>query len=177
MKINFNKDISDIARFRKMLIEFDSIVTDVSYDSSNNDGYCIVGEGTSTAEQTSISNYIADYSNILSAEETLINLVDASLKSARGFAFQIVNDFTNENVRMGITQLGKTKYVRTNLRELNECISTSSFYDAIVECDAIIGYINDPANTVFVDTDLFINVARITKFKNLLELFLGVPTT
>ncbi len=113
------------------------------------------------------------FDNSLTAEEVLeldsivqAHTTDDSIvytqnlvQSAMEFGRSLMIDFAAENVRMGITQAGKTKAVLNYMISVKEAIDTGSLYTAMDEVDALI------LATVPQDLDPFITEARLLAFK------------
>ena len=87
------------------------------------------------------------------------------LSNAMIFGNKLIVEFGAENMRMGITGLGKTNEVRKALSEVMSALLAGSLFDAITEVRAI------PAE----DKDLmFITDARLLVFVNKIEDYLHV---
>ena len=173
MKIEFLKEISDINRFEKIMKDFYSGITSIAYNTTTKKGIICVPDNTPTVDRNNILYHVADYSNTLTEEEQSINYVDNILKDAYFFGQELKQNFINENVRLGITQLGKTKYVRTTMREVNECIETMSLKDAVDECQLILDDLNGPDGTLDKECPI-INMSRINNFANKIKVYLGI---
>lgn len=97
---------------------------------------------------------------------TPLKQVQQIVQNAINFGNQIIFDFTVENVLLGITQLGLTTHVRKVTTEIITALTTGSLYDAIVEVKAL-----HPDD---LDSDI-LTPARLLKFRNKLEAYLGLP--
>lgn len=91
-----------------------------------------------------------------------------TLANAQEFGKNLMDEFTRENMKMGITQDGKTSSVRKAMTEVILALTTGSLYDAIDEAKAI------PAEKKDVK---YITDARLISFINKIETYLGQPLT
>lgn len=173
MNIEFEKEISDISRFEKVMKTFYPAITLITYNYAAKRGAVFVPDDTHATVRENILNYVADYSNTLTTEEQSIVYVDNILKDAYSFGQELKKDFINENVRLGITQLLKTKYVRTTMREVNECIETMSLKDAVDECQLLLDDLNS-SDGVLDKSCPFVNINRMTDFMDKIKTYLGI---
>lgn len=102
------------------------------------------------------------YCKSCSLELTVAAAVEASID----FGWQVLREFSTENVLLGITQAGMTNRVRQVTMEVINALSTGSLYDAIAQAKAIPPEHKDP---------VFITDARLVKFINKVEEYLGLP--
>jgi len=87
------------------------------------------------------------------------------IKEAIEFGMKVIEDFSAENVMLGITADGMTNSVRKATKEIVDAIYTGSLYDAIAEAKSI----------PLEDKDeKYITDARLLVFVNKLEEYLGV---
>jgi len=91
--------------------------------------------------------------------------VDAIINDAERFAEGARNEFMNENIRLGITQLGLTNHVRKTLEQVIGALGTASLYDARFEI----------AQVVSTDLDAqVLTAARLLTFRQQIEEYLGI---
>jgi hypothetical protein len=102
------------------------------------------------------------YKKANSLELTVAQAIEDSID----FGWSVLRDFSKENVMLGITQAGMTNRVRTVTAEVINALSTGSLYDAIAQAKAI------PAEN---KDSVFITDARLIKFINKVEEYLGIP--
>lgn len=91
--------------------------------------------------------------------------VEAILHDARRFAQIMEDDFLNENIRLGITQLGLTNHVRKSLTEVSAALHSASLYDVVLEISRV------PSEDL--DAQIM-TAARLLKFRNEVEEYLGI---
>lgn len=89
----------------------------------------------------------------------------AALAAAKAFGNSVIEDFTLENMALGITVDGMTGDVRKATVEVMSALSTGSLYDAIDEIRAIPAEKKDPK---------YITDARLLAAINKIETFLGI---
>jgi hypothetical protein len=87
-------------------------------------------------------------------------------RDAQEFGMRLMNQFIEENLLLGVTQLGLTNHVRKFLREIKDALETGSLYDAITE-------IRNLDRSGF--DSVIITPARILLFRNEIETKLGKP--
>ena len=97
-------------------------------------------------------------------EEALDRQLEYQLNSAVNFGTALWKKFAKQNMKMGITQKGKTGQVRKAMGEVFLALMSGSLYDAMDEARAI------PASKK--DSE-FITDQRILEFINEIEKFLG----
>jgi len=85
------------------------------------------------------------------------------ITDSKEFGEDLINEFTKENVLMGITQSGQTNAVRKALQETWLAIQTGSLHDAIYEAEQV------------TRTSPFLTEARLRNFINEIEAYLGEP--
>lgn len=71
------------------------------------------------------------------AAQHVIDATEAIIQRAMDFGQKIIKEFAAENLRMGITQDGKTAEVRVKMADVLSALSTGSLYDAIDQANAI----------------------------------------
>ena len=99
------------------------------------------------------------------SEEIAIQKTEALMKACMTFSQGVMIRFSAENVRLGITQDGKTGEVLTKLQPMINALSAGSLLEAITRLEAI------PVE----DYDSkFINAARITRVVNEIKDFLNI---
>lgn len=86
--------------------------------------------------------------------------LEERLVAASTLGRQLINQFIQENVELGITQAGKTKAVRQAMSEVTDCLMTGSLYDAVDELRLIPAEFKDP---------VFITDVRILSYINKIE--------
>jgi hypothetical protein len=84
------------------------------------------------------------------------------LQDAKSYGLKVAEDFTAENIRMGITQAGETNNVRNAMKEVWNCLVTGSLHSAIDEAELV------------ERSDPFLSEARIRSFINSLKDYLGI---
>jgi hypothetical protein len=102
------------------------------------------------------------YKKANSLELTVAQAIEDSID----FGWLVLREFSKENVMLGITQAGMTNRVRTVTAEVINALSTGSLYDAIAQAKAIPTENKD---------SVFITDARLIKFVNKVEEYLGIP--
>jgi len=85
------------------------------------------------------------------------------ISDSKEFGEDLINEFTKENVLMGITASGQTNAVRKALQETWQAIQTGSLHDAIYEAEQV------------TRTSPFLTEARLRAFINQIEAYLGEP--
>lgn len=98
-------------------------------------------------------------------QESEQSAIESVVRSAMSFGQNLMVEFAAENIKMGITQDGMTKTVRTAMADVMLAIQTGSLYDAIDEIKAIPGESKDAK---------YITDARLLKYLNKVEEYLGV---
>jgi len=96
----------------------------------------------------------------------MVAITEGLVKGAIDFGWQLLIQFAAENVRLGITQAGKTRHVREVLSPVIMCLLSGSLYDAIAEAKAVAEEDKDAT---------FLNNTRLLAFVNKLETHLGMP--
>lgn len=128
-------------------------------------GQLTLPEGTSEDIWT---EHMSRYLNTIPAP-TIQDIVKQKILDAQIFGNKLIEDFTAENVLMGITQAGKTVAVTNYLHKLTHYIMTGSLYAAIDEMNIIIADENKG------DLSPFVTNERIAGYKNKVQKFLGLP--
>lgn len=88
------------------------------------------------------------------------------LKPAVAFGKRMIEDFSTENILLGVTQAGMTNHVRRTASEIVDALHTGALYDAITEARAIPAEAKDP---------VFVSDARLLRLIDEIEKFLGDP--
>lgn len=94
-----------------------------------------------------------------------LRAIQNALSSAKSFGESLMNEFTVENITLGITADAMTGTVRKNMSEVIMALQTGSLYDAIVEAKLI--------PTIQKDAK-YITDARLLSFVNKIETKLGI---
>ena len=92
--------------------------------------------------------------------------VKSSVGSAIEFGQQVLVEFGTENVLLGIQQYNETNRVRRVMAQVSSAISSGALTDAIYETRQI---------PVEERDAIFLSAARLLKYVNLIETYLGVP--
>ena len=96
-------------------------------------------------------------------------IVDKKISDAKTFGETILNEFSRDNVLVGITQAGKTEAVTRYLHFVQHYVETGSLYAAINEINIKLSE-GIPENLApFVTNDRMIN------FLNKIKIYLGIP--
>lgn len=98
----------------------------------------------------------------------MVAITEGLVKNAIDFGWQVLVQFAAENVRMGVTQAGKTKHIRETLQSVILCLLSGSLYDAIAEAKAVPDEAKDP---------VFLTNARLLAFVNKIEAHLGLAAS
>jgi hypothetical protein len=85
--------------------------------------------------------------------------------AAQEFGEKIYNDFIDENITLGITQLGLTSHIRKALFQVSDAVKSGSLYDAIIEIKSLDPVVFDSA---------ILTSARLLIFRNKIEEFLNI---
>jgi len=93
-------------------------------------------------------------------------VLNLHLRPAVAFGKSMIEDFSTENILLGITQAGMTNHVRKTASEIVDALHTGALYDAIAEARAIPAELKDP---------IFVSDARLLRLINQIEKFLGDP--
>jgi hypothetical protein len=115
-----------------------------------------VSEYSAIVESTSAQNQLA------LARRDIKN----KIKAAIDFGEKITLDFTTENVLLGIAQDNMTSYVLERMSGVLAALQTGSLYDAIAKAKSI------PVSSYDIK---YITAARLLKFVNNIESYLGRP--
>jgi hypothetical protein len=117
---------------------------------------------TAGMSQAAIDRAVSAYIPSQTAEQ----YISLKMEEAIAFGSQIKKKFIDENVALGVTQLGLTNHVRKTMREVNDAIGSGSLKDAIIELAAL-----DPAS---LDSTI-LSATRLLSFRNKIESYLAVP--
>lgn len=98
---------------------------------------------------------------------TAQDLINDRIKAATSFGDALLNEFTIENVMLGITQAGKTRAISNYCHKLAHYISTGSLYAAIEQIDEMLGLGLDPT------LEPFVTEARLLEYKAKIQAFLA----
>jgi len=102
---------------------------------------------------------------IAKAAAAQLRAIQNALSSAKSFGEAIMNEFTVENITLGITADVMTGTVRKNMSEVIMALQTGSLYDAIIEAKLIPAIQKDAK---------YITDARLLSFVNKIETKLGI---
>jgi hypothetical protein len=86
---------------------------------------------------------------------------------ARTFGQSLIDDFSTENVLLGITQSGKTGIIGDALRDINFWITTGSLFEVL----KVIAELKLNLNT---EWEPFITLERLTMVENKIKLYLNI---
>lgn len=100
------------------------------------------------------------------AQPTQAQLIEAALIKAKATGLKLIKEFSEENIALGITQLGLTKSVLEATLMVLLAMQSGSLYAAIEYIAAI-----DPAK---LDANI-LTPARALAFRNKIEAAVGVP--
>ncbi len=133
-------------------------------DQSNN----IVGQLTlpNTTTEAEWTSRLLDF-QYQNPQLEAVDAVKVVIKDARRFGENLLENFSAENVLMGITAAGKTGAVVNYLHKLSHYISTGSLYEAINEVDALI------AAGLPEDLEPFVTEERLNDYKNTISEYLA----
>lgn len=159
--------------FTKNSFDLDSLTHDINHNISLEEGNSLIYIGATgnvitlnfiseptEAQKTQISSIVTSHSNNTAIIDTIQNAIR--------FGQSIIIEFAAENVAMGITQDGMTKTVRENTTEIVSALTTGSLYDAVTAIKSF-----DPLKK----DAKYITDARLIKFLNKIEDYLGLPRT
>lgn len=118
------------------------------------------------AEAIIVDGEIVIEENVAKKQASLEAKRDARTLAAMAAGKALMEEFILENVKLGITQAGKTRDVRLALREVKDCLETGSLYDAMDEIRAIPEAAKD---------ETFVSDARLLTFLNKIEAILALP--
>jgi len=88
------------------------------------------------------------------------------VNKAKVFAEGVIITAAAENIRLGITQAGKTKLIADTLKDLVYYLQSGSLYEAMTAIDAVV---------VTPEMAPFITAERLLIFKNKIRAYLGLP--
>lgn len=116
----------------------------------------------SEAEQSAIQ--VADVAFV---DNDLIEYIRVNhVQPARTFGETLLDDFSAENLLLGIVESGLKRNVRILLHDVVECIKLGDLTGAIEEAKLIPSASYDP---------VFVNAARLLSYVNKIEAYLGMP--
>jgi hypothetical protein len=135
-------------------------------------------------ELSRINQSVIDISNILPAPskgwflkinklvppstlDPVVKIEQFILEPAKKFGRDLINQFTSENIAMGITQAGKSKLIGLVLRDLVFWLESGSLYVTLEEVERLKSSI-DPAWSPFVTVD------RLNLYKQKVMVYLGL---
>jgi len=157
--VNFQKFISGAKKLPKTGKMLDSITTKGNITLMN---YISRPDSDGIDE---INIYVADFSNSITAEQSIIN----ALTSAKMFGNEIIQEIAVENIMLGITQAGQTGAFMDLTEKILTCLSTGSLYEALVRIGQITP-ISDTENPMYP----FANASRLASFSSKISSYLGV---
>jgi hypothetical protein len=128
----------------------------------NKDNVTVGTLNTTGMSQEAIARAMAAYIPSQTAEQYISYKMDEAIS----FGNSLKKKFIDENVALGITQLGLTNHVRKVMREVNDAIGSGSLKDAVLEITLI-----DPSE---LDSTIM-SSSRLLSFRNKIEAFLAVP--
>lgn len=88
------------------------------------------------------------------------------VNKAKAFSESMIIDAAAENIRLGITQAGKTKLIADTLKDLVYYLQSGSLYEAMIAIDTVV---------VTPEMSPFITSSRLLVFKNKIRAYLGLP--
>jgi hypothetical protein len=111
------------------------------------------------------ATYNTWYQSTIPAADPNAVFVDI-VNKAKVFAESVIITAAAENIRLGITQAGKTKLVADTLKDLVYYLQSGSLYEAMAAIDAVV---------VTPEMSPFITAERLLIFKNKIRAYLGLP--
>lgn len=151
--INSDRLISEIA---------DAGITVNHIDTIGESGVLIYVANALSPENIVTLGQIVEIHQPVSSEE----YVEGKVKEAIAFGQALRDRFVKENILLGITQANMTNIVRKRLKEVTDAIKDGGLKDAIYEIRQI---------PVENRDGVFVSDARLLKYVNLIEEFLGLP--
>lgn len=130
-------------------------------ETVGNDISIYFSEELSSEDEDTLSDVVDDHQPI-----TIHNIIDQKIKESTAFGKSIIDEFTVENVLLGITQAGKTRALSDYCHKLVHYISTGSLYAAVEQIDAMIAAGLDPSLSPFITE------ARLLSYKSKIVDFL-----
>jgi len=91
--------------------------------------------------------------------------VERIIGNAQNFGLKLIKEVAAENILLGITQAGKTNFVRKATNEVMLALMSGSLYDAIYEIRQIPPEKKD---------EVFLTDARLLQYINKIEAYLGI---
>jgi len=135
-------------------------------DIEDGDADAYRGNGWTVLTQSEYEALEASLVPINARAMALASIKSGVLAPAVAFGEALINDFTAENIMLGITQYGMTAVVLERMDAVLSALQTGSLYDAIVKVRQI------PQS----DYDsIFITGPRLLAFINKVETYLGLP--
>lgn len=128
-------------------------------------GYTVISVESFNSDMSAIDLTAYNASIAPTAQQT----VEAVVAAAKSFGEQLVAEFKTENVLMGITQAGKTVAVTKYLHWVEHHTLAGSLYASLEEIAV------KQAEGIPSDLAPFVTDARLTTFKNKIQIYLGVP--
>jgi len=119
--------------------------------------------------QEEYNTWIVSYTTTQQQLKTQMYL-ESVIEKATLFGNKLIEEASNRNIQLGITQAGKTEAVMNFCHKLIHCLLVGSLYAALSELDALI------ADTSQTKTDLapFITNDILNDFKNKILKYLGL---
>lgn len=148
----------------KLLGEITSVISEPSHINTYENNVLIhFSSELDSSQITILTNTVKNHKSRSSDE-----LIRIMYTSAVRFGDTLMDEFIQENIKLGITQRGLTNHVRKTLREVKDALETGSLYDAL----------NEIKNLDIKDFDsTILSEIRILEMKNKIEDFLNLPRT
>lgn len=168
-----NYNISKSLNFEKFKVEVYAAIgkTPSSYFFDHGSSSGSVGfetELSSQEEEADLQDIVSAHENTATAEQ----ISRQKLRAAKRFAQGLTEEFTVENISLGITQAGKTRAVGDMMKEISFWMETGSLYEAMGSINALIAKIEDPSDST-EEIDPFITIQRLNWFKPQIQSFLS----
>lgn len=128
-------------------------------------GFIVVTEEEYDTYKSSLQSDYDTWAAGYAAAATVNYVQEQILKPAIEFGQQIIQNFSAENIAMGITQYGMTAQVLLATMDIIVALQSGSLYDAIAKAKAIPAEKKDA---------MFITDARLLNFVNKIEDYLGI---
>jgi hypothetical protein len=137
--------------------------------------YDVATHEVSKTETIDTANNVVTRGWVVTAKEIVVvppismfdNIKYNVIMPARVFGQSLVDDFTTENVMLGITASGKTGLIGDALRDVNFWIDTGSLYEVLKVVGGLKANL-DPAWAPFITYD------RLTAFEDKIKLYLKI---
>jgi hypothetical protein len=130
------------------------------------EGYTVVTQEEFDAYLLAIDGEYQNWVTNVVPQIAINNLITNVLNPAIVQGLLMIEEFTAENIGMGITQAGKTDDLLTACQWVFYCLQAGSLYSAITAARAIPPEVKDP---------VFLTDARLLIMVNKLEVYLGLP--